>query len=225
MPADTRRVYDLSRDGVLRSIEDSLERLGVDRIDIVYMHDPDDHWEAASTTGAQALSELRDEGVIRGLRRRDEPGRDARRPHRADGRRHRHVRGPLDAARAGSCRADAAPRRRAGCRGRRGRRLQLGAAEPRARAGRRPLQLRPGSRRTSSRGHATSSGSAASTAPRCPPPRCSSRCGTRRSCRWSPACAAPSQARETVERLTAPLPDELWRALGDAGHIRIAEAS
>ena len=29
------------------------------------------------------------------------------------------------------------------------------------------------------------------------------------------------QARETVERLTAPLPDDLWRALGDAGHIRI----
>jgi D-threo-aldose 1-dehydrogenase len=64
VPADTRRVYDLSRDGVLRSIEDSLERLGVDRIDVVYMHDPDDHWEAASTTGAQTLAELRDEGVI-----------------------------------------------------------------------------------------------------------------------------------------------------------------
>lgn len=65
--ADVRRVYDLSRDGVLRSIEDSLARLGVDRIDIVYMHDPDDHWESASTTGAQTLTGLRDEGVIGGF--------------------------------------------------------------------------------------------------------------------------------------------------------------
>lgn len=67
VPADTRRVYDLSRDGVLRSIEDSLARLGLDRIDIVYMHDPDDHWESASTTGASTLAELRDEGVIGGF--------------------------------------------------------------------------------------------------------------------------------------------------------------
>ncbi len=67
VPSDQRRVYDLSRDGVLRSIEDSLERLGVDRIDVVYMHDPDEHWEAASTTGAGTLSELRDQGVIGGF--------------------------------------------------------------------------------------------------------------------------------------------------------------
>ncbi|MFK3676494.1 aldo/keto reductase [Microbacterium sp. NPDC090218] len=65
VPSDVRRVYDLSRDGVLRSIESSLERLGLDRLDVVYMHDPDDHAEAARTTGAQTLSTLRDEGVIR----------------------------------------------------------------------------------------------------------------------------------------------------------------
>ena len=92
VPADQRRVYDLSRDGVLRSIEDSLERLGVDRIDIVYMHDPDDHWEAASTTGAQALVRAARRRRHPRVRRGDEPGRDARRPHRADRRRHRHVR-------------------------------------------------------------------------------------------------------------------------------------
>lgn len=67
VPSDVRRVYDLSRDGVLRSIEDSLGRLGLDRIDVVYMHDPDDHWEAASTTGADTLAELRDQGVIGGF--------------------------------------------------------------------------------------------------------------------------------------------------------------
>ena len=65
VPSDVRRVYDLSRDGILRSIESSLDRLGLDRVDVVYMHDPDDHGEAARTTGAQTLSALRDEGVIR----------------------------------------------------------------------------------------------------------------------------------------------------------------
>lgn len=64
VPSDVRRVYDLSRDGILRSIEASLERLGLDRVDVVYMHDPDAHFEAARTTGAQTLSALRDEGVI-----------------------------------------------------------------------------------------------------------------------------------------------------------------
>lgn len=64
VPSDVRRVYDLSRDGVLRSLEASLDRLGVDRVDVVYMHDPDDHFDAARTTGAQTLSALRDEGVI-----------------------------------------------------------------------------------------------------------------------------------------------------------------
>lgn len=67
VPSATRRVYDLSRDGVLRSIEDSLDRLGLDRIDVVYMHDPDDHMDAAATTGADTLSELRDQGVIGGF--------------------------------------------------------------------------------------------------------------------------------------------------------------
>ena len=63
----TKRVWDFSRDGVLRSVEDSLDRLGLDRIDIAYLHDPDDHWRAASTTGVSALIELRDQGVIRAV--------------------------------------------------------------------------------------------------------------------------------------------------------------
>jgi D-threo-aldose 1-dehydrogenase len=64
VPADHRRVWDFSRDGVLRSLEQSLERLGTDRIDIVYVHDPDEH-EAEALDGAiPALVELRDQGVI-----------------------------------------------------------------------------------------------------------------------------------------------------------------
>ena len=50
VPATHRRVWDFSRDGVLRSLEQSLERLGLDRVDIVFLHDPDDHWADALGT-------------------------------------------------------------------------------------------------------------------------------------------------------------------------------
>lgn len=62
-----RPVFDFSGDGVRRSIEESLERLGLDRIDIAYIHDPDDHWEAAIGGAYPALAQLRDEGVIRSI--------------------------------------------------------------------------------------------------------------------------------------------------------------
>ncbi|MFD3436739.1 aldo/keto reductase [Streptomyces sp. NPDC058685] len=64
VPADHRRVWDFSADGVRRSIEESLTRLGLDRIDIVHLHDPDDHEEAAFRHGYPALERLRAEGVI-----------------------------------------------------------------------------------------------------------------------------------------------------------------
>lgn len=67
VPAETRREWDFSRDGILRSVESSLERLGVDSVDILYLHDPDDHWDAASTTGIDALIELREQGVTRAI--------------------------------------------------------------------------------------------------------------------------------------------------------------
>ncbi len=59
--------FDYSRDGVLRSIEASLERLGLDRLDVVLVHDPDDH-EADALAGAfPALVELREQGVVRAI--------------------------------------------------------------------------------------------------------------------------------------------------------------
>lgn len=64
VPATTSRVWDFSRDGVLRSLEESLGRLGLDRVDILYLHDPDQHWEQASKEAVPALIELRDQGVI-----------------------------------------------------------------------------------------------------------------------------------------------------------------
>lgn len=67
VPATHRRQFDFSRDGIVRSIEGSLERLQLDYLDIAYLHDPDAHWEAASTTGMSALEELRDQGVVRAI--------------------------------------------------------------------------------------------------------------------------------------------------------------
>lgn len=62
--ADRRRVWDFSADGVRRSLEDSLERLGLDRIDIAYLHDPDDHPGQAFREGYPELERLRAEGVV-----------------------------------------------------------------------------------------------------------------------------------------------------------------
>lgn len=64
VPSTTRRVWDFSADGVRRSLEESMERLGVDRIDIAYMHDADDHWDEAISGAVPALQQLRSEGII-----------------------------------------------------------------------------------------------------------------------------------------------------------------
>jgi len=64
VPADHRRVWDFSADGIRRSVEASLQRLGLDRIDIVYLHDPDDHEDVAFSEGYPALEQLRAEGVV-----------------------------------------------------------------------------------------------------------------------------------------------------------------
>jgi D-threo-aldose 1-dehydrogenase len=64
---DDRPTWDFSRDGVRRSLDESLQRLGTERIDIVYLHDPDDHWQQAIGEAYPALHELREQGVIRAI--------------------------------------------------------------------------------------------------------------------------------------------------------------
>lgn len=68
-------VYDYSADGARRSIEDSLNRMGTDRVDFVWIHDlaqdfHGDEWlaqfETARKGAFRALTELREEGVIKG---------------------------------------------------------------------------------------------------------------------------------------------------------------
>ncbi|QSB17082.1 aldo/keto reductase [Natronosporangium hydrolyticum] len=57
-------VFDFSADGVRRSLTDSLARLGVERVDLLYIHDPDDHAEQALREAYPALAQLREEGVV-----------------------------------------------------------------------------------------------------------------------------------------------------------------
>ncbi len=63
-PPPFKPVFDYSYDGVMRSFEDSLKRLGVERIDILHIHDPDDHWQQAIEGAYPALDKLRSAGVI-----------------------------------------------------------------------------------------------------------------------------------------------------------------
>lgn len=65
VPAATTRRLDYSYDGIMRSVEDSLNRLRTDYIDIAYLHDPDEHWDTASTEGVRALNALKDQGIIK----------------------------------------------------------------------------------------------------------------------------------------------------------------
>ncbi len=75
-PSPNNLRYDYTADGVKRSIEDTLQRIGVDALDVVFVHDlsPDNPWlpgpweeqfEIARKGAFPALSKLRDEGTIK----------------------------------------------------------------------------------------------------------------------------------------------------------------
>ena len=68
VPDDLRRVWDFSADGVRRSLEDSLLRLGLDRVDVLYLHDPDEFdLESAIADSVPAVAALRDEGLVQAV--------------------------------------------------------------------------------------------------------------------------------------------------------------
>ncbi len=63
-------VYDYSYDGVMRSFEASLKRLGLERLDVLYLHDPDvvgASVKAVLEGAGRALAELRDQGLVRAI--------------------------------------------------------------------------------------------------------------------------------------------------------------
>ena len=59
-----RRRWDFSANGVRRSLDDSLTRLGLDRVDVALVHDPDSHVSQAITEAIPALCRLREQGAI-----------------------------------------------------------------------------------------------------------------------------------------------------------------
>ncbi len=63
-PAPFQPVFDFSYDGVMRSFEASLKRLNVERIDILHIHDPDNHYEQAIRGAYPALDKLRSQRLI-----------------------------------------------------------------------------------------------------------------------------------------------------------------
>ena len=60
-------VWDFTYDGIMRSVEESSQRTGLNRFDVLLLHDPDDHFDAASTSGYRALAKLREEGTVRAI--------------------------------------------------------------------------------------------------------------------------------------------------------------
>jgi D-threo-aldose 1-dehydrogenase len=70
VPADFRRIWDFSEAGVRRSLEDSLDRLGLDSVDVLYLHDVERSGRdvaAVVDDGIAALTRLRDEGLVRAI--------------------------------------------------------------------------------------------------------------------------------------------------------------
>jgi D-threo-aldose 1-dehydrogenase len=76
-PLPFNQLYDYSYDGIMRSHEDSLQRLGLERVDILYVHDigvathgaegNKPLWAQLESGGYQALRELRDSGAVRAI--------------------------------------------------------------------------------------------------------------------------------------------------------------
>lgn len=65
VPADHRREWDFTADGIRATVEESLDRLGIDHLDTVYLHDPE-RWDlqAALGPGLETLQALREEGLV-----------------------------------------------------------------------------------------------------------------------------------------------------------------
>ena len=66
-PAPNTFHWDFSRDGVLRSLEDSLDRLNLDRVDVLYIHMFPESYDEVLTTAYPTVRELKDEGAIRAI--------------------------------------------------------------------------------------------------------------------------------------------------------------
>ena len=69
MDADNsvERKFDFSAKGVRQSLESSLERLGIESVDILLIHDPDAHADEAILEAYPELDRMRSEGIIKAI--------------------------------------------------------------------------------------------------------------------------------------------------------------
>ncbi|MGY2747427.1 aldo/keto reductase [Arthrobacter sp. UYCu723] len=68
VPARSTRRWDFTERGIRQSLEDSLDRLGIARVDILYLHDPDAYdMDAALKNALPALQRLKREGLVRAI--------------------------------------------------------------------------------------------------------------------------------------------------------------
>lgn len=65
VPDALRREWDFSEAGIRASLDESLERLGLDRVDILFLHDPETHDLGLAMSDAfPAMQQLRDSGLV-----------------------------------------------------------------------------------------------------------------------------------------------------------------
>lgn len=60
-------IFDYSAEGVRKSFEESLVRLGIDHIDILFIHDPENHMDQAISKAYPELEKMRSEGLIKSI--------------------------------------------------------------------------------------------------------------------------------------------------------------
>ncbi|GAB7039979.1 MULTISPECIES: aldo/keto reductase [Catenuloplanes] len=64
LPPGVSTRFDFSAGAIRRSVEESLDRLGLDRVDLLHLHDPDDHYLPALHEALPAMAELRRSGAV-----------------------------------------------------------------------------------------------------------------------------------------------------------------
>lgn len=65
VPADLQRVWDFTADGIRHSVDESLARTGLDRFDVLYLHDPERHdMDLGLASALPAMAALRAEGLV-----------------------------------------------------------------------------------------------------------------------------------------------------------------
>jgi D-threo-aldose 1-dehydrogenase len=60
-------MWDFSYDGIRRSVEESMQRTGLARFDVLHLHDPDNHLSEAGSTGYRSLRDLKAEGAVQAI--------------------------------------------------------------------------------------------------------------------------------------------------------------